>query len=584
MSRVSEPLLVYNRIDANRRRTRQLLALFAVAVLPFASGATVWLGLPLVFIVGLFSVLGVPALQDSMDGTTLQQAILVQASLIGLALVLSTLGLVAITVAFVYASSNKLVLRAARARPVARRDEPGLHRIVEILCVGAGLPKPELHVIESSMPNAFATGREPRRAALVVTRGLLTLLGRRELEGVVAHELSHIGNQDIRLQTTLAGLAGTLTLPLTVVMAVLRSHPLVAGLAVAIAVPMASGLLMVMWVGLTEAPRLFRESTGQPFPPVLWWWGLHSMATPFYMVLIAPVMARLLKRAVSREREFLADADAVTLTRNPEALALALVKVASATGSPIGVGPATTHLYFVDPIPDGGPWLAGWFRSHPPVADRLDVLGRMGSGIAASAVQEAVSLGVARGPVGDSAQPATTVRSRGAFGRYARRTFHPALVIFAAVVLTRLWRGPLGFADLLVFVGACFAFWYYTRHRSPSADRRGAATVATPPQLEQSISSGHTPGSPGGQTDATEMTRTFAISAEEADLGERLRLAEPTTLYSRPDGWSDVVEELPKGMVVRIKAWDTGFARVDTESGRTGYVGRRTRLVPLRDG
>jgi heat shock protein HtpX len=594
MSEQRKPLLVYNRIDANRRRTRRLLLLFGVALLPFVSGAAVWIGMPLVIILGMFAIGLAPGLATAMDRASLPQAILVEASLFGSGLLLVTLALVVVTLLLIHRYSAALILRGAHAQPVDRKDELDLHRIVESLCIGAGLPPPRLYLIESTTPNAFATGRDPREAAFVVTRGLLTLLNRRELEGVVAHELSHIGHQDIRLHTTLAGLVGTLTLPVTIILAVLRSHPLIAVIAVVIGMQLLSGFVRLEWFALTELPKQVQEATSHEFPPILWWWGLHSLATPFYMIFIAPIVGRLLKRGVSREREFLADADAVALTRNPEALALALVKVGSTRGTPIRVGPATTHIYFMDPVPNDGPWLAGWFRSHPPVEERLDLLLRMGSGIAPSAVQEAIRAGVARRPAGESAHSATPLTLTALLRRFTQQKRHPVLILVATMVVVSLWRGPLGFADMLGLLCAGIAFWYYAR-RAPSADNRSVTTTATPSRVEQGISSDGTNDSPGGRVKETGTTKTSASSppgescgelillAEEADVGERLVLVEGTMLYSKPDGWSPIVEQLPKGREIMLKALNHGFLEVETDTGSVGYVGRRTRLIPTAD-
>ena len=598
MSEVPEPLLVYNRIDANRRRTRQLLVAFAAAMLPFASGATVWLAMPVLFTIGLFVVGLAPGLADAMEPASLEQAVMVEAGLFGSALILVMIALVVATTLLIYRYSSAMVLRAAQARPVAREDELDLHRIVENLCIGAGLPKPRLHLIESSTPNAFATGRTAGQAELVVTRGLLTLLDRRELEGVVAHELSHIGNQDIRLNTTLAGLVGTLTLPLTMIMAVLRSHPIVAVLGIVVGLPLVSSVLLLGWFGLTELSEQVREATGQELPPILWWWGLHSLATPFYMVLIAPVVGRLLRRGVSREREFLADADAVALTRNPESLALALIKVGSAHDTSIKVGPATAHIYFVDPVPADGPWLAGWFRSHPPVGDRLELLSQMGSGIAPSAVQEAMRAGTASRPAAESARSAVAVKSAARVGRFTRQGLRPALALSGVIFLMQLWRGPLGLADILLIVFAAATIWYHWRRRDPSAKDKdkSAAAVETPNRVEHH-SSNITSPSPEGHFSLTAMTNAHvsplpelesdggsALLAEEADLGRRFRLAEPmTVLYSKPDGWSPAVGQLPEGTAITLEARESGFVQVRTQGGSVGYLGRRTRLVPTID-
>src|SRR5262245_48863153 len=132
------------------------------------------------------------------------------------------IGFAAITVFLIWRYGTRMLLRAAHAKPVGIGEETALIRLVENLCIGAGLPMPRVYVVESPAPNAFATGRDPQTASLVVTRGLLTLLDRRELQGVIAHELSHIGNHDTRLSTTLAALVTTLCLPIRIVTAPFR--------------------------------------------------------------------------------------------------------------------------------------------------------------------------------------------------------------------------------------------------------------------------------------------------------------------------------------------------------------------------
>jgi heat shock protein HtpX len=386
------PILVYNRIDANRRKTRLLLASFAVALLPAVSGAATFI-LPWIYRkylsawpAALASLQAqMPHVQSPLDLPT-QLLVLyagVGVNLVSMAIV--ALAFVATTAFLIYYGS-RVVLRVAHARPVDPGQERDLVQVVENLCIGAGLPLPRIHVIESAAPNAFATGRNPHDASLVVTRGLLGLLDRRELEGVIAHELSHIGNHDIGLSTTLAALVGTLSLPLRALAAPFRgARGMGLGyLAILGLIPFVGILFMAFWI-ISD-----RESYGSV--PFFWWWTIYVWTAPLYAVWVAPVVALLIRQAVSRQREFLADADAALLTRNPEGLALALVKIGAAGGERLRVGEGTVHLYFVDPRSKGS-WLHAVFPSHPSLERRVELLARMGSGIAPSAIQAAQDAG-----------------------------------------------------------------------------------------------------------------------------------------------------------------------------------------------
>jgi heat shock protein HtpX len=380
-----ERVLVYDRIEANRRKTRLLLGTVALILLPVASGATVWL-MPLLMIPLMILVGSSPGLQQSIQQSSPADLVALEGGLLALSLGLVTLFIALATTFLIHRYASALVLRAAGARPVEREAELDLHRSVENLCIGMGLPRPRLYLIESESANAFATGRDPEHAAVAVTRGLLTLLDRRELEGALAHELSHIGNHDVRLATTLAGLIGALSLPGRLFAALLR-HRVLAILALFVGAQVGIGLAAAAWVLLSGALA--------EFPPFIRWWSLHAISAPFYVVVLAPLLGRLVRRAVSREREFLADADAVLVTRNPGALALALVKASSATGAPLRAGAATAHLYFVDPVRGEGPWIAQPFRSHPPVEERLDLLARMGGDVPQRRPAQARQLGTA---------------------------------------------------------------------------------------------------------------------------------------------------------------------------------------------
>jgi heat shock protein HtpX len=271
-----------------------------------------------------------------------------------------------------------MILRIARATPLGPGEEAELLRTVENLCIAAGLPVPMMYLIESPVPNAFATGRDPEHASLVVTRGLLKLLDQRELEGVIAHELSHIGNHDIRLTTTLAALVSIAILPfsMSAVMytAASEGEIKISSDSVILLLAMLAGTGVFMLAGLHGAWT--------------WWWG------PAYLLVVSPVGALLTRTAISRQREFLADADAVLLTRDPEGLALALAKIAAARGHRLRVGEGSVHLYFADPCAEEDSLIHRMFPSHPPVEERIALLARMGSGIAPEDLQGAEEAGV----------------------------------------------------------------------------------------------------------------------------------------------------------------------------------------------
>jgi heat shock protein HtpX len=380
------PLLVYNRIHANRRRTRLLLISFAVALLPAVVGIAVWI-VPWIWWT-YFSAR--PLSLTPTQGWWLYVGL----NVVSVAIV--TLVLMVATAFLIRYYGSRIVLGAADARPVYPGEEPDLVRVVENLCIGAGLPLPQIHVIESAAPNAFATGRNTDDASLVVTRGLLELLDRSELEGVIAHELSHIGNHDIAFNTTLAALVGTLSLPIRMLSAPFRFALRAAfrakgpfGLVVmafALVIVFRPEFFLLGMLGMLQMLVLV-EKDGQPSWLLLW--SMYVVIAPLYVVFVAPVVALLIRQAVSRQREFLADADAALLTRNPEGLALALVKIGAVGGERLHVSESTVHLYFVDPLSTGSRLLHFLFPSHPPLEKRVELLARMGNGIAPSAIQAA---------------------------------------------------------------------------------------------------------------------------------------------------------------------------------------------------
>jgi heat shock protein HtpX len=233
--------------------------------------------------------------------------------------------------------SDKIALASARAIPADEMQYLELHRIVENLSITAGLPKPRVYIIPDRAPNAFATGRNKEHAAVAVTQGLLQMLDRNELEGVIAHELAHIGNRDILLQSMVVVLVGFISL---------ISHMF---------------LRSMMWGGSN------RDSDNK---------GSNVLAiVGIVLLILSPIIAQLIQLAISRKREFLADASGALLTRYPEGLASALKKINGAGIAMTSANDATAHLYIASPF--GSKALSGLhklFMTHPPVEERIKAL------------------------------------------------------------------------------------------------------------------------------------------------------------------------------------------------------------------
>lgn len=235
-----------------------------------------------------------------------------------------------------YWFSDKIAIASARAILADENQYRELHRIVENLSITAGLPKPRLYIIEEPAPNAFAAGRDPKHAVVAVTTGLLASLDRNELEGVIAHELSHVGNRDILVMTVAVVLVGILSVLADIV------------------------LRMSLFGGNN------RDSRGN---------GLIAIVG-VVAIIVAPIAAQLIQLAVSRRREFLADASGALLTRYPEGLASALQKIASYEAPMQHASTATAHLFISNPFGahEAGKWVAKLFSTHPPVGERVAAL------------------------------------------------------------------------------------------------------------------------------------------------------------------------------------------------------------------
>ncbi|MGK7345741.1 MAG: M48 family metalloprotease [Candidatus Nitrospinota bacterium M3_3B_026] len=247
-------------------------------------------------------------------------------------IIASTLG------AFSWFSGARLVLSMSGAKKISHDGHPTLFNIVEEMKVASGLPMPEVYIIESAAPNAFATGRDPDRAAVAVTRGLLEKLNRDELQGVIAHEMSHVRNYDIR-------------------------YAMLAGVIVGATALIADAFLRgVFWRG-------GGRKGGHP----------AMLAVALIFAVLAPISAKILQMAISRRRELLADASAVQLTRNPDGLASALYKIWNDQEPLEATNRATQHMYIVNPVKNFTMKSKALFSTHPPMEARLKALKSMGA-------------------------------------------------------------------------------------------------------------------------------------------------------------------------------------------------------------
>jgi len=301
---------VYSQISSNKRATWLLLIVF------------------IAFFIGIGYAFGY-VYTNSQDGA------------IGF---LGIFGIIAIIYSIIsYYSAGKITLAIAHAKKIKKRDNPTLYRTVENLCITTGLPTPPIYLIDDTALNAFATGRDPKHAAVAITKGLLDKLSKVELEGVMAHELSHIKNYDIRLQSLTVALIGLIAL-----------------------------LSDIFLRSLFYSGRSRRRSGGKGNAIFL----LIGIA----LAILSPIIAKLMHLAISREREYLADASGALITRYPKGLAMALEKI-SKDHEPLEVAnKATAHLYIENPLRNekGMKWLNKMFSTHPPAEERIARLNKMG--------------------------------------------------------------------------------------------------------------------------------------------------------------------------------------------------------------
>jgi len=294
---------MYAEIAANRRNSWFLVLLFALLVIALG------------YVIGLAWDAG--------------PAGLVFASVVAVAMTLTG-----------YFSGDKMLLAASGAKAIEKKDAPQLWNVIEELSIAGGVPMPKVYVIQDSAPNAFATGRDPRHASVAITTGLLEKLSRDELQGVMAHELSHVKNLDIRFAMLAGVLVGVVA------------------------------LLSDWWGG----PRRRRGRSGDGGA------GIILLVVGLVFAILAPLFAKLLQLAISRQREYLADASAALLTRYPEGLASALEKIARDPDVLEVANRATQHLYIVNPIKPFEARAKTLFSTHPPLEERVRRLRSMAGG------------------------------------------------------------------------------------------------------------------------------------------------------------------------------------------------------------
>jgi len=233
---------------------------------------------------------------------------------------------------FAYWNSDKMALAMNKARQVSEQDAPELHTIVNNLAQRAGIPKPKVYIVENPTPNAFATGRNPQHAAVAVTSGIMQLLNRQELEGVLAHELGHIRNRDILISSIAAVMAGAISYLAT----------------------------MAQWAMIFGGGRGNDDKGGNPFVAII-------------MMIVAPLAASLIQMAISRSREYLADEAGAEISGNPKSLASALHKLTTYNKQlPMDINPASAQMYIVNPLSGGQ--LKSLFSTHPPIEERINRL------------------------------------------------------------------------------------------------------------------------------------------------------------------------------------------------------------------
>jgi heat shock protein HtpX len=306
-------------IAANKRNSTILVVVFCL----FVTAVAMVLGLA---IIGYVS-------PDSLRRINVAEGLMVGGVAAGISLLLSLLA---------YYSGDSMVLAINHARPLEHAEDPELFNVVEEMAIAAGIPMPKVYLIPDNSPNALATGRDPQHASVAVTTGLRSKLTRDELQGVIAHEISHIRNYDIRLMLMLAVLVGTVVM-------------------------LADFFWRILWFAPRGRSRSRSDSKGGGGGLVM----IVLMVIAVVLAIIAPILAQLIQLAVSRQREYLADASGVELTRQPLGLANALRKIENDPNDLQFSNRGTAHLFIANPVEKFEARAHTMFSSHPPIEDRI---------------------------------------------------------------------------------------------------------------------------------------------------------------------------------------------------------------------
>jgi heat shock protein HtpX len=308
-------------IAANKRNSFLLVALF------------------ILFTAVVAMVLALAVLVSADEGAALRVNVVRSALVGGAAMVFAFL-----MALLSYYEGDKMVLATSGAKPIAHKDDPQLYNVVEEMAIAAGVPVPAVYVIDDPAPNAFATGRDPEHASIAITTGLRTKLNREELQGVIAHEMSHIRNFDIRLMLLMAVLIGTIVM-------------------------LADLFWQMLRVGSSGSSGSSRDGkSGKGSGGIVM---VVILVIAVLLAILAPILAQIIQLAVSRQREYLADASGVELTRNPLGLANALRKIDKDPYELKSANRGTAHLFIANPVKKFEARADSVFASHPPIKDRI---------------------------------------------------------------------------------------------------------------------------------------------------------------------------------------------------------------------
>ena len=294
---------MYNQIDSNKRKTLLLITIFIAFIIAIGYFVGVYLGYGYGYLIGASA----------------------------LSLIMSLSG---------YYKGDKIALASTGAKHIEKKNNPYVYRMVENLCITAGTPVPKVYIIDSPAMNAFATGRDPEHASIALTTGIISALENEELEGVIAHELSHIKNYDIRLMTIVVVLVGTIAL-------------------------LSNWFFRARLFGMGGGRKSSNDKGGGQL-------GAIIMIVGLVLLILSPIIAEIIKLAISRKREFLADASGSLLTRYPEGLARALEKISQSNVPLPTASSATAHLFISNPLKGKG--MSKLFSTHPPIGERISKL------------------------------------------------------------------------------------------------------------------------------------------------------------------------------------------------------------------